>query len=313
MKITAIEGTGLARNVSETPVQADYVAKQRFRGAFCLSGQNLESVTEWTLTHKEQEDVAFTLNAEANKEGCEVLLSFKTGQIKGLIAGMFLLTGVTAAGQNVSAEVFLLQGEGLDAATLAQIKVLLQKVKVDKDTDKVTITAKDVLVSTPGRFSIEAKDVDVRGQDSVQMSVKQANFSMSENLGRFTAMNVQVVNGSGQSDKINALGNLVVGYNENTRNRVRTGSHNILVGTEHGYESHSGFISGSSNRIFKNAEFSTVAGGSGHVVGKSDGSELVQYATVSGGSNNQVMGSNATASGGANNQVMGSNATASGG
>src|SRR5262245_41053418 len=49
---------------------------------------------------------------------------------------------------------------------------------------------------------------------------------------RLSGANFQTVNGTGSTDTINGLGNLIVGYNElgNPHGDNRTGSHNIVGG-----------------------------------------------------------------------------------
>ena len=65
---------------------------------------------------------------------------------------------------------------------------------------------------------------------------------------RFTGVNVQVVDGSGNTaGAINGLGNLIVGYNENS-SATRTGSHNLVVGMNNSYTSYGGFVGGRTTR-----------------------------------------------------------------
>ena len=58
-------------------------------------------------------------------------------------------------------------------------------------------------------------------------------------LLRFSAMNVQIVNGEGDTAVTNGLGNLIVGYDADVGATDgpddRDGSHNIVVGDEHTY------------------------------------------------------------------------------
>jgi len=72
----------------------------------------------------------------------------------------------------------------------------------------------------------------------------------------FEGCNVHVVSGSGSTDATptNGLGNLFVGYNEpgtcpKEANGVcrRDGSHNLIIGTRHGYASYGGVVGGSAN------------------------------------------------------------------
>jgi hypothetical protein len=62
---------------------------------------------------------------------------------------------------------------------------------------------------------------------------------------RISGVNVQIVNGTGSTDNLNGLGNLIVGYNtDNGNDATRTGSHNLVGGDEHSYTSDSGIASG---------------------------------------------------------------------
>ncbi|MGH7341785.1 MAG: hypothetical protein ACREKH_14930, partial [Candidatus Rokuibacteriota bacterium] len=89
---------------------------------------------------------------------------------------------------------------------------------------------------------------------------------------RFTGVNVQIVSGNGATDgPVNALGNLIIGYNEqrdpeNERPPAdRTGSHNIVVGAAHGYSSFGGLVSGIDNSV--SAPYGAVVGGRTNSIG----------------------------------------------
>jgi len=58
--------------------------------------------------------------------------------------------------------------------------------------------------------------------------------------------NVHIRNGATATQSANTLGNLIVGYNENTSLASRLGSHNIIVGADHAYDGVSGLVVGSS-------------------------------------------------------------------
>lgn len=136
----------------------------------------------------------------------------------------------------------------------------------------------------------------------------------------FTGCNVNVRSGAGSTyAAVNGLGNLVVGYNENPDVFPRTGSHNLIVGSDNGYSSSGGFAAGYGNRVL--APAASVSGGSGNVASGdsatvSGGSGNVAsglYATVSGGTGNVASLSLATVSGGFENTASGGYATVSGG
>ena len=77
------------------------------------------------------------------------------------------------------------------------------------------------------------------------LEAKLAGVTRGANTLRFSGMNVQVVNGTGSESKLNGRGNLIVGYNANASKRARKGSHNLVVGIDHGYGGHDGFVAGS--------------------------------------------------------------------
>lgn len=111
---------------------------------------------------------------------------------------------------------------------------------------------------------------------------------------QFTGVNVQVLNGTGTTDgPVNGLGNLIVGYD--LPNQVpaglndKTGSHNLIVGSEHSYASFGGAVFGLRN-----------AGTAG-------------YANVTGGVENTASGFTASVTGGRNNEASGLSSTVTGG
>jgi hypothetical protein len=82
---------------------------------------------------------------------------------------------------------------------------------------------------------------------------------------RFTGVNVQVVDGTGETDgPVTGLGNLIIGYAEDSGDRNdRDGSHNLIVGPEHTWTSFGGLVAGFENAI--RGEYSTVSGGGANV------------------------------------------------
>src|SRR6185503_18458648 len=72
--------------------------------------------------------------------------------------------------------------------------------------------------------------------------------------------NLFVQNGAGATSSANGLGNLIVGYDEDTTGLAdRTGSHNLVVGPDHNYPSYSGFVSGYGNTV--SGPYAAVVGG----------------------------------------------------
>ncbi len=147
---------------------------------------------------------------------------------------------------------------------------------------------------------------------------------------RFTGVNVQIVNGTGQTGQINGLGNLIIGYNnprtggphtcslgEHWDNQTdcqnnggtwdlnfKTGSHNLIVGDQNAYSSYGGIVAGRYNVI--NGPFATVTGGTDNI-------GAGWYSSVSGGIANTASGDHSSISGGYNNTASGNSSSVSGG
>jgi hypothetical protein len=123
-----------------------------------------------------------------------------------------------------------------------------------------------------------------------------------------TGANLRLVNGLGATDTTNGLGNLIVGYNEPRSFPgavdTRTGSHNVVVGSEHNFSSFGGLVVGLQNEIL--GAFASISGGQG-----SRASGL--SASVSGGSGNWAMGDTSSVSGGRVNIASGLSTSVSGG
>ena len=143
-------------------------------------------------------------------------------------------------------------------------------------------------------------------------------------LGVNNGMNLQVVNGMGATDTGatdtlgGGLGNVIVGYDEpysdtfvpncedahGFGNCVKTGSHNLIVGSGQSYSSWGGLLGGTNNAVV--GEFASVTGG-----GRNTASGLA--ASVSGGVDNEASGVVAAVSGGNGNLASGSFSAVSGG
>ena len=127
---------------------------------------------------------------------------------------------------------------------------------------------------------------------------------------RITDVNVQIVNGSGQTKDENGVGNLLVGYQENFGARLRTGSHNIATGIDNEFTSYGGYVGGISNGI--NGSYSVVLTGSDNVaegvvsciIGGLLNNALGLGSIVVGGKENVADGFQAVVSGGLQRAVM---------
>ena len=88
----------------------------------------------------------------------------------------------------------------------------------------------------------------------------------------FEGCNVHVRNGEDDTDTVNGVGNLIVGYNEDPDdslfnddyNGERTGSHTLVVGASHSWTGSSGIVSGYSNVLW--ADDGAIIGGQGNRV-----------------------------------------------
>ena len=158
----------------------------------------------------------------------------------------------------------------------------------------------EILVEWPGSALIG--DLD----DRLQALEEQVPDCLSDDAGtaRFSGCNVQIVNGMNNTETVNGLGNLIVGYNENPADEARSGSHNLVVGQEHSYTNYGGLVVGIGNTI--NGAFSSVSGG---IENEASGN----FSSVSGGSNNVASGNRSSISGGDTSSASGTGSSVSGG
>jgi len=97
----------------------------------------------------------------------------------------------------------------------------------------------------------------------------------------FNGVNLHVRDGTGSTkcndDGCDGVGNLIIGYNESDPHSVRTGSHNLIVGSHNQFSSYGGMVVGYRNRIL--GEYASVSGG---YLNDAKG----RYASISGGDDN---------------------------
>jgi hypothetical protein len=79
----------------------------------------------------------------------------------------------------------------------------------------------------------------------------------------FSGANVHIVSGSGMTVDTTGLGNLVIGYDDDTGHTsidaARNGSHNLILGDYNTFTSNGGLVAGKYNAI--SAEYASVSGG----------------------------------------------------
>jgi putative NIF3 family GTP cyclohydrolase 1 type 2 len=132
------------------------------------------------------------------------------------------------------------------------------------------------------------------------------HFSRDGNDVYITGANLHVVNGMNATSTTNSLGNIIVGYNELGSGGVnyRSGSHMLIVGPQHSYNSYGGIVVGADN---------TVTGPYASVSGGVSNSASGVGASVTGGWVNSASGDQASVSGGSFNRASGDRASVSGG
>lgn len=195
--------------------------------------------------------------------------------------------------------------------------------------------------------NLEAALSNVRALNSV-LSVEGVNGVRTV---RLTGVNLQVVNGLSRTETINGAGNLIIGYDEpnsftskpicsqaRALNRAlitdeagclaaggvfstqhKSGSHNLVLGTQNGYSSFGGIVGGRFNYINEifasvlggvdnraSGQFSAIVSGQGHLAQESG-------ATVLGGIGNQALSRNSSITGGVGNLATGENSSITGG
>jgi hypothetical protein len=165
----------------------------------------------------------------------------------------------------------------------------------------------DTVASLASRLAfVENKTADM---SIVQMPMTDDANPLNVRTVRFTNVNVQLVNGTGATQTVNARGNLIIGYNEfrgGPNDDDRRGSHNLVIGNENNYtpKTWGGQVVGSHNTI--DGSHACVSGGVQNTA-SGDGS------SVSGGSANTAVGGASSVSGGSANTAVGGASSVSGG
>ena len=121
---------------------------------------------------------------------------------------------------------------------------------------------------------------------------------------KFSAVNVQIINGEGKTSSVNGEGNLVIGYDENPAKHEQTGSHDLILGEEQTFTSYGDLLAGDDNAV--TAPFASITGG--HINAASG-----KYASVSGGGQNTASGEWTSISGGFSNTTKANDAWVGGG
>jgi hypothetical protein len=134
---------------------------------------------------------------------------------------------------------------------------------------------------------------------------------------QFSGVNVQIVNGEGNTATTNGEGNLVLGYDESPGEQ--SGSHNLVLGEQQKFTSYGGVVGGSRSTV--TAPFASVLSGLENTASAFSASVLTgesdtaseSYAAVTGGEGNVSSGILTSVQGGVDNNASGSGASIFGG
>jgi hypothetical protein len=134
----------------------------------------------------------------------------------------------------------------------------------------------------------------------------------------FSAVNLQLVNGSGSETTLNGEGNLVIGYNPSPGSQ--TGSHNLVLGTSgQSYTNYGGVLAGIGNHItgaqasVTGGEANTASGLASWVGGGAENEAIGFGSAVSGGDHNGATGTESSIFGGDLNLASGAQSSVAGG
>jgi hypothetical protein len=131
---------------------------------------------------------------------------------------------------------------------------------------------------------------------------------------QFSGVNLQILNGTGNTFTSNGAGNLVLGYDEDPRKQ--TGSHNLVFGSAYQeFTSYAGILGGGENSItapfdaILTGQSSSVTGPLAGVFGGESNTASEQGAVVVGGNANLASGSDSTVVGGYINNASGNSSS----
>ena len=266
-----------------------------------------------------------------------------SGQVEAdVVAAGYAVRRVSGAGRTATAAALagLVAEWASPFADDADVAAL--RVQVDAVTDR--LAAAEARLDTAAATNAELTErVTAAEGRAAALEGLLAGVSRRGSVLRFAGMNVQVVNGAGDTAAVNGLGNLVVGYNEDATTSgcqfgdpcqrdgdgaadVRSGSHMLVVGPYHTYSGYAGIVAGLNNtasgryasvtgghRNTASGRYASVAGGGGNtasgivasVAGGNGNTASDDYASVAGGQSNMASGISASVAGGSGNTASG--------
>jgi hypothetical protein len=228
-------------------------------------------------------------------------------------------TGVLAALVAVGVLVFLTMASSAWAASTICVPEQPSKPVVSTNTKgecppkgKLPIKYKLVEVGgegKEGKEGPEGKNALTAEEQAVLKAILPHTKYVASGVGgkptiKFSGVNLQVVNGLGETSSVNGEGNLVIGYDENSAERTQTGSHNLILGEQQMFTSFGGILGGVLNAV--TAPYASVSGGAGNTASGEESS-------VSGGANNTASGVQSSVTGGFENTASGEGSSVSDG
>src|SRR5215208_1863179 len=151
------------------------------------------------------------------------------------------------------------------------------------------------------RTRVTALENKVTVLENLLSGVTRQTVNAHETL-LFNGLNLQVVNGAGNTSDTNGVGNVIIGYDISDED-TKTGSHNLVIGDLHTYTGSSGIVSGINNTLSGDYSF---VGGFGNTASGN-------RSFVGGGGANTASGNNSFVGGGIFSTASGNNSFVGGG
>lgn len=209
--------------------------------------------------------------------------------------------GVPGSIQTLESRVAALEAEtakmanmaSFDPATLLQAMQSLQNQVTTLDGKVLTLDGK--VTTLDGRtLTAETKlgDLEKKMIPGLEKYVSVNTNDMNGVKGPhvvFHHVNVHVQSGADTTaDTTSGLGNLIIGYNEANPAQVRTGSHNLVGGSQNGFSSYGGLVFGVANKI--TGTYSAVVSGVSNTASGTSSGILSGEATTASGISSGVVG-----------------------
>lgn len=195
------------------------------------------------------------------------------------------------------------------SVTRQEMAAFMQRLAENRVVDAGTLegmTASQIIASSGGDGEVDLAGIlarlDALEAENAVLQALLAGVTRDGDDLVFTGMNVHLRNGEDSTPTTNSLGNLIVGYNGGSGER--TGSHNLVVGDNHTWTSHGGFVTGLNNTI--SGPWASVSGGAGNTASGN-------LSSVSGGVSNTAEGQSSSVSAGVGNTAEGQSSSVSGG